>query len=114
MRIRTRDSRAFDRRMTDAVLESERFFLTGQHMTILTPDRRDALEFLVTFPGSFERCLQPLSIRREGGNHDMDLVCSERFFPVFWTAFAVVAQRFCAGHHSLLKLRRECLERRLR
>src|SRR5205823_13221184 len=83
-------------------------------MTILTPDRRDTLEFLVTFPGSFERCLQPLGIRRDGGNHDMDLVCSERFLPVFWTAFAVVAQRFCAGHHSLLKLRREGLERRLR
>ncbi len=47
--------------MTDAVLESERFLLARQHMTILTPDRRDALKFRVAFPGSFECRFQLLA-----------------------------------------------------
>src|SRR5215212_9335203 len=114
MRVSTWDFRSFDRGMTDAVLESECLSFPRQYMTILAPDCRDAVEPMVSFPGSFKRYFQAFRTGCHRGDHNVDISRSERCLPVLRTAFPVVPQRFRPGRHSLLELRWKALKRRLR
>ena len=114
MRISARNSRALDCGMTDAVFESERFSFAGKNVTILSPDRCDALELRVGFAGSFECRRQLLAAGRKGGHDDVNIGRSKRLLPMLRTAFAIVPERLGTCGHSLLELRRETIERGLR
>ena len=112
--IGARNAAALNRRMADAVLESECLSFIRQSMTILAPDRCDARDLLVCLLGACERRFQLLRVRRECGDDDVDVSGSERLLPIFGTAFAAIAQHFGAGSHALLKLRRKAVERAFR
>ena len=70
--------------------------------------------FSVLLAGACERRFQPLRIRSECSEYDVDVSGPEGLLPMFGAAFAGVAQKSRAGSHALLKLRRETVERCLR
>jgi hypothetical protein len=79
-------------------------------MNILTPDRRDARQLLISLAGAFERRRKMNLIGRNGCDHDMDLRRAERFFPVFRAVLTGVAEHLRPCGHSLLEFHREAVE----
>ena len=71
-------------------------------------------QLLVRLASALERRLEPLRIRRDRDEHDVDVRRPERLFPVLGAALAGVAQRFRARGHALPELPGEAVERILR
>src|SRR5262249_47161206 len=114
LRIGSRNAAPFYSRMTDAVPESEWFLFGGQRMAVLAPDRSYPWQFLVSLPRLIKRRLEPLGIRRDRYEDDVDFRCPERLFPISGAALAGVSQLFRARGHPLSDPRGEAAERTLR
>ena len=91
MWVRPGNTASFDSRVTNPILEAERFLLIGQNMTILPPDCRDARQLLICSASTFERAFKMLCVRRNGSDDYVDIRGPERLFPIFRAAFAVVS-----------------------
>src|SRR5215207_5595483 len=102
---------SLDCRVAHAVSITEGLFLGVERVTILPPDSCNTRQLPIRLPGALQRRLEPLSIRRDRGQHDVDLRRSERLFPFVGAAVAGVPPVFCACGHPLLELRREAVQR---
>ena len=68
--------------MANPVLESKSLSLIRQGMTILAPDRGDAGDLLILLAGPCKRRFQPLRIRRERSEYDVDVSGTEWLLPM--------------------------------
>src|SRR4051812_330234 len=104
MRIATNDAAAFDCRMANAILESERFSFVGGRAAVLTPGGRDAAQLAIRGASTLQRCLETFGVWRYCGEDDMDIRRAQGFLPVFGTVFAEIAEDTRARGHALLEL----------
>src|SRR4051795_1280084 len=73
LRITARNAASLNCGMTDAIPKAEWLLLIGGGMTILPPYGGDSRQLPVCFPGAIERGFETLAIRRNRGEHYVDL-----------------------------------------
>ena len=114
LRIRGGPAAPLDRRLADPVLEAEGRPPARELVAVLAPDHLDARKLRMRAARLLDHGLQPLAVRGERRQSDVDVAGAERLLPVLRTAVADIAQQRRAGRHPLSELRREAVERALR
>ena len=114
LRVRGGSAAPLDRGLADPVLEAEGRPPALELVAVLAPDHLDARELRMRAARLLDHGLQPLAVRGERRQGDVDVTGAERPLPVLRTAVADVAQQRRAGRHPLSELRREAVERALR
>src|SRR5262245_1465702 len=111
LRIAAGDAAALDRRMTDAVLEPERFALIRQRVAVLPPNFGHARKIATACLDLVEDYRQPVSVGSYRRDRDVDVRRSERLLPVLWSAVSGVAKKVSARGHAFLEFLRKAVER---
>src|SRR5688572_4392507 len=89
--IASGNSASFNRRMANAVSVTKWLLLIRQRVTILAPDRFNAIHALIRLARPRKNFLKPFLIGRHGYDHNVNVWCSEWLLPLLRTALTNVA-----------------------